>query len=357
MKHLFSLCFIGWALISVSQEFDKGFEIKSKYGFLIAHRPIMNHLPEEHTKCIEATYFFQTRGGKDWHLAFKLPRIGVSLLYTSVGNKDVLGNYGGIYAFLQHPFLNRPKNRIYGKVGCGVGYTSTVFDQQTNPKNVAISSNVNALINFALLYEHHFKLAHLSFGLDMTHFSNGAEKQPNLGLNLPYICVGYGRFINKKDERLEIKSYTKPIYQKKPWSFSIIGITSFRDYSTLNNKPKQVLALNLATQKVFKLGVGYEVGFDFMYKPTIEYYKPNIFKPKESLFQFGIYNGYIMTMDKLQLIVGMGMYIKDEYFADDRFYHRVGMRYKIKDKLILNLTLKSHWAKADYLEYGIGYTL
>ena len=37
-------------------------------------------------------------------------------------------------------------------------------------------------------------------------------------------------------------------------------------------------------------------------------------------------------------------------------YHRVGLRYVFANGININLVLKSHWARADYVEYGIGYT-
>jgi hypothetical protein len=47
--------------------------------------------------------------------------------------------------------------------------------------------------------------------------------------------------------------------------------------------------------------------------------------------------------------------VRDVYNPDDMFYHRLGLRYQFKEHLLLNLVLKSHWARADYIEYGIGY--
>ena len=49
--------------------------------------------------------------------------------------------------------------------------------------------------------------------------------------------------------------------------------------------------------------------------------------------------------------------MKDRYDMDNELYHRVGMRYQFDNGLLLNMVLKTHWAKADYVEYGIGYTL
>jgi hypothetical protein len=61
-------------------------------------------------------------------------------------------------------------------------------------------------------------------------------------------------------------------------------------------------------------------------------------------------------LDKLTLVAGMGVYLKDRYDSDNEIYHRVGMRYQCDNGLLLNVVLKSHWAKADYAEWGIGYT-
>ena len=52
----------------------------------------------------------------------------------------------------------------------------------------------------------------------------------------------------------------------------------------------------------------------------------------------------------------MGVYIKDKYQPEDYFYHRVGMRYYFKNGLNAQVVLKSHWARADYVEWGLGYT-
>jgi hypothetical protein len=58
----------------------------------------------------------------------------------------------------------------------------------------------------------------------------------------------------------------------------------------------------------------------------------------------------------MNFILGMGVYLRDVYNPDGRLYHRIGMRYHATKHWSANLVLKSHWAKADYVEYGIGYT-
>lgn len=344
------VCSIFYCTFLLGQKKDWGLELKYKHGFLIAHRPIMSQLSKEHTNAFEGTLNFQTDGTKNWHKAFKFPVLGLSVLYTNAGNKEVLGSYIGAFSFLRFRIISYKKSKLYTKIGTGIGYTNKIFNQLSNPKNVAVSSHINALINVGLFYQYEFENYYFNTGLDMTHFSNGATTLPNLGINLTYFTIGFGQKIENKHSKEEKAS---PLVSE--WKYSAIGILSLRDSYPTGEKRFPVYSLSLKTQKAFRHGLGYETGLDLIYKPSIQKFKPVIPKSPETMLQLGWYNGYFVTLDHLQIHLGMGVYLKDEYFSDDRLYHRIGMRYCFNNGLLMNLTLKSHWAKADYVEYGIGY--
>lgn len=350
-KALVALFLCGFTL-GYGQKSDWGIAASYRHGFLMAHRPIMAHLPKEHCNAFEASLFFDVKGKKDWHKAYRYPTVGLSVLATTAGNREILGNYFGSYAFIQLDFLRTKHSRIYSKVGAGIGLNNKVFDQDLNPTNVAVSSHVNALINFALQYQYRIERNQFMLGLEMTHFSNGASVLPNLGINLAYFNVGYAR---KFAYTPDIRQPKEKVEIDRSWKYSAVAIASQRDSYPVSKEKYPVLALSLTTQRAFRHGVGYETGIDLMYKPSIRKYKPVIPKSVESMAQLGWYNGWFMTFDKMQVHVGMGIYLRDEYFADDRMYHRLGFRYGFKNGLLVNVTLKSHWAKADYVEYGIGY--
>ncbi|NBW71876.1 MAG: hypothetical protein EBR24_03730, partial [Flavobacteriia bacterium] len=82
---------------------EKGFEIKSKIGFLAIQHQLMSHLPKETAKALEISYFNHTRGAKQWHKAYRYPTIGATLFIGSVGNTKVLGTYKGLYGFAELP--------------------------------------------------------------------------------------------------------------------------------------------------------------------------------------------------------------------------------------------------------------
>ncbi|MFM7566066.1 MAG: hypothetical protein ACKO4K_04915, partial [Flavobacteriales bacterium] len=82
---------------------------------------------------------------------------------------------------------------------------------------------------------------------------------------------------------------------------------------------------------------------------------PYIEKRQIDLLQVGAYAAYLVPMDRFHFVFGMGAYLRDKYSPEDPLYHRIGARYACKNGLLLNFTLKTHWARADYLEYGLGY--
>lgn len=310
----------------------------------------MNHLPREHTNAVEVNAIFTSDGHRNWHEPMKHPYWGVTALWTTSGNNAILGSHFASYTYLMYPFIRLGKSSLLGRIGTGASFSPKVFDQQNNPKNIAIGSHVNALVNFALLYQFTGDKHLWNFGLDFTHLSNGASKFPNLGINLPYLSLGYAYRIKSLSDR-EIAT---PGYSSD-WKFQLIGITSIKDINPIGSRRTPVFALNASTQRIYKVGAGLESGLDISYKPAIDSYKPVVYKEKQSLIQLGLYSAYLLTLDRLQFVLGMGFYIRDEYNPDDHTYHRIGLRYRVKDHVKLNLTLKSHWGKADFMEYGIAY--
>jgi hypothetical protein len=52
-----------------------------------------------------------------------------------------------------------------------------------------------------------------------------------------------------------------------------------------------------------------------------------------------------------------GYYLYNRYKDDGNIYSRLCLRYHFSDRYFAVLNLKSHFAKADYWEYGIGMRL
>jgi len=334
-------------------EKEWGFEYRQKIGFLAAHRGTMGHIPQSQAFAGELTFFEQTKGKRQWNKACNYPIIGATLFGGSVGNNIILGTYWGGYGFIEFPFIKTKHYEFLGKLGSGVGYGTKIFDQETNPKNVAISTHFNAMICIGVKSSFIFHRNKITLGLDMTHFSNGAYKVPNLGVNLPYVSLGYARTIQKAPiDSLTIHN----VLPYRKWLFGITAIASAKEVFPTEGKKYMVLGLNASFRWFTKPKVGMEGAIDIISKQAIFGYKPEIQKSQWDILQAGVYIGYILPLDQLHFAVGMGFYVKDKYQPEDFAYHRIGLRYYFKNGINAQLVLKSHWARADYVEWGIGYT-
>jgi hypothetical protein len=345
-----------WSQDSISDEWCLGF--RAKTGFLAAHRGTMGHLPKDRIFCGEVSIGKRLYASKTWGEAYRSPIIGATLYGSNAGNREYLGYGFGAYGFLEIPVWRNSKNYLSYKMGCGLGYVTKVFDQELNPKNDAISTHFNALICLGITGKWRFSKEYsLLYGIDLTHFSNGSTRVPNLGLNIPTVSLGLARhWEGKRVPIISPLTIDKTPFFKN-WSWTNVAILSTKQSFPSGGRNKPVYALNSFFSKRFNPRVGMEFGFDFISKQSLFLYRDYIPKTQLSIFQVGTYSAFVLPLDHMKLIVGMGVYLKDRYDMDDEIYHRVGMRYQFDNGLLINMVLKTHWAKADYVEYGVGYTL
>jgi hypothetical protein len=172
---------------------------KQKTGFLAAHRGVMGHLPKERVFGGELSLYKKVGGNSPWHKPYRFPYVGVTFYGSTVGNNAILGQAFGAYGFIEFPFNANPNHQLTGKLSTGVGYVTKVFDQETNPKNVAMSTHLNALICIGIQGRVRLADRHqLIYSIDLTHLSNGSSNVPNLGLNMPNLGLGYAYLLREK---------------------------------------------------------------------------------------------------------------------------------------------------------------
>lgn len=343
---------VTWSSLLSAQQ-DEYIEGRFKLGFLAAHRSVMGHLATSHSVAGEISYTIKGKGSKSWHQYYGNPEYGATLYFGSVGNMELMGMYYGGMSFMRLPIIKSNHYRLSMNMGVGLGVASKFYDPKDSVLilSMGIGSRLNALVQLGVVNQFYFGKHSLSLGIDMTHFSNGSTKVPNYGLNLPYLSLGYGYKIREVSDSLSIKSAFHPY-----WQFGAMGVLSAKQINPVGGKTYPIYGFNLVARRIFSGSAGLEMSFDFFSKQAIQGYQPQVKKSQADIIQLGVFAGYVMPLNHLHLIVGMGYYVRDKYQPEDPMYHRVGLRYVFDNGLNLNLVLKSHWARADYVEYGIGYT-
>jgi hypothetical protein len=332
-------------------KYQHSIEIRPKAGFLIAHREKMAHLVTSHFYSGELIYNFHTNGLKHWQSAHKNPTFGVLGTFTYNTNRDVVGQAMGAAGFIKLPFARTERLLFNSRIALGLGYLTRKFDKETNPKNNAIGSHLNLLIILGMDLQYIMKHGHLSFGVDFTHYSNSGTKKPNLGLNIPNIFLGYGVFLNKANQHQS----EVPELNKK-WGVLTQGLFSMNQNYDYDTRLFPFFGASVYAIKRLNHKGGVSVGLDVMYNEAHRNFVSS--RPGQTpwqTFQAGVFSSYDLHVDRFTFFVGMGVYFLNQYNFNGWFFHKLGGRIDLTEKLFFTGTVKSHWAKADYFEVGLGY--
>ncbi|MFM1947491.1 MAG: hypothetical protein RL207_1774 [Bacteroidota bacterium] len=331
---------------------QSGFEIREKVGFLAAHHAGMAHLAQHVAFATELSYLKKLNGEQIWHSYYRQPVVGGTLFLGSVGNNEILGRFVGLYGFAEMPLIKYKNYRMDWKFGTGLGYTNRPYDPILNPKNVAIGSRVNAMMCFALKQTFALKQSAITLAMDMTHFSNGSFKVPNLGINLPFVSIGYQYDFPEKIFKVKSKEM---FYVYKQWQSSVSGMLSNKETMPIGGKKYPVYAGSLSIRNYFSPKSGFELNLDIISKQALLNYEPMVEKSQMDILQLGISASYLLPLNRFNFVYGLGVYVRDRYRAEGPLYIRLGCRYYVSKSLSAFFGLKTHYAKADYLEFGLTY--
>jgi hypothetical protein len=349
-KILWTILFLLTLKVCVSQSVI----LKPHYGFTWPHRSSITHLVQTHAGGISLNYEKQVSGEKFWHRDYGFPSAGISGYYTQLGNRDVLGYGLGAIGYLKFYPYRFSKGQFYLTTGAGYGYISEKWNPETNHKNIIISSHSNLLIQLESGVE--FRLSdklNTSFGVGVTHYSNGSTTLPNKGVN--YIAMNFGLSyqINKPDT-LEVKH--KSIDSSR-YMLNLRASGFYKEglYELTGKKPVSTLRLEFSYKAARKSKI--TLGSDLMYNGALKsYYDEQGFENSNN-FQMGTTIGYHLNLHAFEIFLHQGFYLYSFDYPDGRLYQRFGLMVDLSKGWFINGSIKSHLVTADYFEFGIGKTL
>ncbi len=326
-------------------------------GFLIAHRPMVVPLQQDHITGIETSLLIKTDGSRQWQQVYGYPEMGLSVAIWDLGNSNQLGTGVSLIPYLDFPLARGKKSSFDLKFGWGIGYIQKTFDADNNYKNVAIGSHLNC----ALTLQPRFKTRiseHLEFngGLSLSHFSNGSVATPNLGLNLASVTGGLAYTFGP--EKSHVPAPLPPFLKSSRWTF-FAGAAIKQVYPA---DGKNYLAGSVSGNKSWQISrkSAFGVGLDFFYDRSIDQKleEQNLeLNNQLEAYRYGLYGSYEMVISDLSVIIHLGGYLYTKLDNDGTFYQRVGLRYRATEKIFVLMQLKSHWGKADFIEWGLGYRI
>lgn len=330
--------------------------IGGTYGRVIPEYQLFNYLVIQPTSGIELSFHKKTTGKSYWEKIYHLPEAGITFQFNSMGNPDVFGNEIALYPFCQFTPLRRVKFQLYHQFGLGLGFATKRFDLTDNFENVAVGSHLNIHFNFKLGAR--FKVSpklELNTGLSFLHYSNANMAEPNIGMNSANIFVGVNIPTGRQDE---IINSVIPELEKRN-EYAIIYAAGGKHTRALQQTVYFTSSLSLEYKRHWKRkfhpGLGVDLFFDSSTKTEMTVNPDANYKPSDD-FRTGIHLSQEIVYDRFSFILQEGVYLGlTDRVNFKTMYNRAIVRWKINEKFLVHISMKSHLHILDYPECGFGY--
>lgn len=302
--------------------------------------------------------------------------VGVDLRTFFVG--DLLGTPGSAYVYQGAPFMHFSDRLSLGyewKFGAAFGWKH--YDENDYTDNTVVSTSVTA--HMALGLKLHYRLSTswlMSFGAEVTHFSNGNTSWPNGGVNTISASVGLAYVIDPCRRAPSCLSGKLAAEADRPsWFYDIVAFGAWRKRAVeINNMPElcpgkfAVAGLQFAPMRRFNrwfaAGAALDVQWDESagiepywvdgtYDKNIKFYRP----PFGKQINVGMSAHAELTMPIFSVNAGLGYdFINPQ--GNKRFYQSLTLKTFITKRMFLNVGYRlSRFKDPQNLMLGLGVRL
>lgn len=332
-----------------------------------------HNTPVKHYTSVSAGFGVQTTGKTDWEHIHNFPQFGVAVYKASFDNEKEIGRPISILGFYKAPIFRRGNSAIMYNVGLGLTFNWKCYDYQTNPYNITIGSK--STVYLGLGFEYNYTIAKqlvVGAGVEATHFSNGATRKPNKGLNIatPYLTVSY--LLNpmpKLQRRIDIeRKRNNEIYIAIGGGIkrTECDSTQFPDAKPRFMDSKYYVGtISTAYMRQYgnrgKFGGGINIIYDDWLGSTVKMNGNKAEKEAGDVnkrFTLGVFASHEFCIDRLSIITQMGCYVlksKHVYRNKPDINERAGIKYHFKNDMFAGVNIYAHqFSKADFIEWNIG---
>ncbi|MGE5419760.1 MAG: acyloxyacyl hydrolase [Chloroflexota bacterium] len=359
--NFFLILLILAGLSAEAQHVRKPFIIESKIhaGLNLPFYKALDYLIEEDLYAFDISFSFPASGKDQWEKLYHYPRPGFGYSFWTLGNRDILGNAHAIYGFISIPVIRKSQKISFNvQPSAGAAIIPLKFDVYENHLNRAIGSSSNLYIRLG--FDARVKLtSRTEFIMEAgtTHFSNGKTRSPNYGINTASISLGMNYLFNHNNFQ---KSDPEIPPISKKLMHSVIFSAGPKVYDNLlnNRYVSSTLSYNLEryVNHTGKAGLGADIFYDgSIAEGLAEKEGLPIGNDPVKLMRFGIHGSYALRYKRFQGGVQAGYYLYSKFTVLTNIYNKISLQYLFTDNICASVSVRSHWGKADAIEYGLGY--
>ncbi len=331
------------------------------YGSILLHNTDISHLISEHPSGVILGLSKQTFGHEGWEAVFNYPDTGISLVYQDMNNRT-LGINLGVYLHYNFYLLRR---NLQFRIGQGIAYNSNPYDKEENFRNNAYGTHLMSSTFLVLNYlkPQLFKNLGVKAGISLIHYSNANVKAPNTSTNT--FAFNAGLVYDLEGERTTEFMVPERTEVEEPVRLNLVLRSGINESDVINSGQFPFYILSAYADK--RLGrlsavqLGSELFFSNFLKELIRFQAVSFpeldVDPDADFKRVGIFLGHELFVHKISVITQLGYYLYYPFDFEGRVYNRVGVKRYFGDRWFAALSLKSHAAKAEALELGIGIRL
>ena len=322
-------------------------------GFLAAHHEDMQAMGS-HVLGFEAGR--EWRIDKDGALAKnqKQPFAGIGINHLRMFN-DINGNVSALFGYYDAGISGNEKTSLRFRLTAGVGMLSKQWNVYTNPKNRAIGSRFNGMMQPALYVQTPISSRQqIQLGLTLLHYSNANFGQPNLGINMPSLFLGLRHFDGNDN-------YYKPRYPENPNRIEWQPSLRFGKRQMSMDDPRNIFNYLaelrvLYPYKPYRLWSAALTGFyDRTY--VFEKFQPLPSATLNEVTELAFSIGHEYRVGRVGVMTDLGLYLYRPYDIKRKYYQGLGVRYYVSPRVIAQVRLRTHLSMADYMEWGLSYRI
>ena len=201
-------------------------------------------------------------------------------------------------------------------------------------------------------------------GLSLIHYSNANFKAPNTSTNTMAFNFGLTYDLNRELSYDFITTEEGEKYNE-PIKYNLVFRGGINESDVVNSGRHGFWIVSAYADKRLGRKSAIQVGTDFFFSyflrelirfQSISFPEMNV-DANTDFKRVGLFLGHELFINKLSLITQLGYYVYYPFDFEGRVYNRIGLKHYFGDKLFGSVTLKSHGAAAEAVEFGIGVRL
>ena len=366
MKYLLRLLLFASPFFIFAQEGNRTkkyvLDVNQFNGTILLHSPDIAHLITEHPNGYILSLNQKRFGDEEWEAEFGYPDTGYTFIYQNTQN-PTLGDSFGVYAHYNFYFFKR---NVQLRIGQGIAYNTNPYDRDTNFRNNAYGSHIlsstMAMLNFQK--ENIVAGFGVKAGLSLIHYSNANVKAPNTSTNTAALNFGLTYDL---DGGLSYDFIPKTPREKviEPIRYNLIFRSGVNESDEIGSGQFGFAIFSAYADKRLSrksaIQLGSEIFFSNFLKELIRFQSTSFpelnVAPDTDFKRVGVFIGHELFVNKLSVITQLGYYVYYPFDFEGRVYNRIGLKRYFGKKLFGNVTLRSHGAAAEAVEFGIGLRL